>query len=240
MLTCWFLPREYWSTSHLRLVFLLSWDDPGPWDPAAVEPSTSSECKIWSMSSFDRTRRFQIIHWFNQLHFFDPLHRFRRKLWTSTHLAFESFLPTSKCCWRGELVEMKFRNLQSLLVCSIILWRSSLTKKEWISGWRWWLASRIQGCVWKLTFPRYMRWCVFRKVKKPRIESSWIRWWRRRIWIYNNVSRYTMRIQMSGGLSLRLSIPGLRKSGSNAGWLGTLDSPLRTDSASWKSLESFI
>ena len=39
---------------------------------------------------------------------------------------------------------MKIRNLQSLLVCPIILWKSSLTRFEWISGWRSWLASRIQ------------------------------------------------------------------------------------------------
>ena len=52
---------------------------------------------------------------------------------------------------------------------------------------------------------------------------------------------------MSGGLSLRLSIPTerlsipprSRKGGCNAGWLGKLDSPLRTDSASLKSLKSF-
>ena len=52
---------------------------------------------------------------------------------------------------------------------------------------------------------------------------------------------------MSGGLSLRLGIPreilsippGSRKGESNAGWLGTWDSPLRTDSASLKSVESF-
>ena len=30
------------ETSSLRLVFLLSLDDTGPWDPAAVEPSTCS------------------------------------------------------------------------------------------------------------------------------------------------------------------------------------------------------
>ena len=30
------------SVSSLRLVFLLSADDPGPWDPAAVEPSACS------------------------------------------------------------------------------------------------------------------------------------------------------------------------------------------------------
>ena len=53
--------------------------------------------------------------------------------------------------------------------------------------------------------------------------------------------------QMLGGLSLRLGIPidrlsippGSRKGGSNAGWLVTWDSPLRTDSASSKSLDSF-
>ena len=52
---------------------------------------------------------------------------------------------------------------------------------------------------------------------------------------------------MSGGLSLWLGIPreilsippGSRKGESNAGWLGTWDSPLRTDWASLKSLESF-
>ena len=55
-------------------------------------------------------------------------------------------------------------------------------------------------------------------------------------------------IRISGDLSLRLSIPrerlsippGFWKGGKNAGWLGTWDSPLRTDSASFKSLESFI
>ena len=54
--------------------------------------------------------------------------------------------------------------------------------------------------------------------------------------------------QVSGGPSLRLGIPterlsippGSRKGGSNTGWLGTWCSPLRTDSASLNSLESFI
>ena len=39
----------------------------------------------------------------------------------------------------------------------------------------------------------------------------------------------------------RLSIPpGSGWSGKNTGWMATWDCPLRTDSASWKSLESFI
>ena len=75
------------------------------------------------------------------------------------------------------------------------LWKSSLLRVEWISGWRSWLASRIQHCVWVLTFTRYMRWCVFRYVTNPRIETSWIGRWRRRRWIYENDSRYNMRIQ---------------------------------------------
>ena len=122
------------------------------------------------------------------------MHSFRRKLWTSTYLSLESYLPTSKRWWCGEFVEMKFRNLQSLLVCPIILWKSSLTWVEWISGWRSWLASRIQSCVWCLAFTRYMRWCVIRYVRNPRIESFWIRRWRRSRWICKNVSRYTLRI----------------------------------------------
>ena len=37
------------------------------------------------------------------------------------HTSVEPYLPASKGCWRRELVEMKIRNLQSLLVCPIIL-----------------------------------------------------------------------------------------------------------------------
>ena len=65
-----------------------------------------------------------------------------RKLWASTNLSLDSYLPTSKRWWCGEFVKVKICNLQSLLVCPIILWRSSPTKVEWISGWRSWLASR--------------------------------------------------------------------------------------------------
>ena len=54
--------------------------------------------------------------------------------------------------------------------------------------------------------------------------------------------------QILGGPFLRLGTPRERLSippgsgwvGKNAGWLATWDCPLRTDSASWKSLESFI
>ena len=53
---------------------------------------------------------------------------------------------------------------------------------------------------------------------------------------------------MLGGPSLRLGIPierlsippGIGRGGKNTAWLVTWEFPLRTDSASWKSLESFI
>ena len=48
----------------------------------------------------------------------------------STHLSPDSDLSTSECCWRGEFVKMMTRNLQSLLVCSIILRKFSLTTDD--------------------------------------------------------------------------------------------------------------
>ena len=65
-----------------------------------------------------------------------------------------------------------------------ILWKYSLTWDDCISRWRSGLASRIQGCVWRLTFTRYVRWYVFRYVKNPRIEPSWTRW-RREVLIFD-------------------------------------------------------
>ena len=65
---------------------------------------------------------------------FDPLHRLRRKFWTSTYLSLESYLPASKRGWFRELVKVEIRNLQSLLVCpqnslkSLLHWR-------WLNLW---------------------------------------------------------------------------------------------------------
>ena len=92
----------------------------------------------------------------------------------------------------GEFVKMRIWNLQSLLVCPIILWKSSLTRDEWISGWRSWLASLIpSGC---LALTHHMWWCVFWHIRNPRIGLLRMRCWRRRRWICKNVSRKTMRI----------------------------------------------
>ena len=61
-------------------------------------------------------------------------HSFRRKLWTSTYVSLESYLPASKGGWCWEFVEMKIRNLQSLLVCphkSL----NSLLHRRWLNFW---------------------------------------------------------------------------------------------------------
>ena len=144
---------------------------------------------------------------------------------------------------------MKIRNPQSLLDCPSILCKSSLTRVEWISGWRSWLASRIQSCVWCSAFTRYMRWCVFWYVGNPRIEPLWIRWWRRRRWIYKkrfpifHACPKCLAAYRCGSAFLCNCLAfrqDLAKGGSNAGWLATWECPLRTDSASVKSLESFV
>ena len=142
---------------------------------------------------------FKFIHWINKLHFFDPLHRFRRKLRISTYLGLEPYLPASKGCWCKEIVKVKIRNLQSLLVCPIILWRVSSTEDDWIYGWRSRLASQISILFW--SFP-----CLRRGDTKECLNIP----------------------------------PSIGWGGKNIGRLVTWEFPLRTDSASWKSLESFI
>ena len=167
--------------------------------------------KIWHSNSSFRTRRFEIIHWFNHLHFFDPQHNFHGKLWASTYLSLESNLPASKRGWCGEFVTMRIWNMQSLLVCSIILWKSHHTRVEWISGWRSWLASRIQGCVWCLAFTRYMRWCVFWYIRDPRIWRGWGAE-EDAVGFAKTFPDVPCVSQLSGGLSLRLGTPTERHS----------------------------
>ena len=97
----------------------------------------------------------------------------------------------------GEFVEMKIWDLQSLLVCSIILWKISLTRDDWISGWRFWLASLILNWCW--VFTHHMWWCVFWYIRTPWIQLLRIRCWRRRRWICKNVSDIPCVSQMLGG-----------------------------------------
>ena len=144
---------------------------------------------------------------------------------------------------------MKIRNLQSLLVCPIILWRVSSTEDDWIFGWRSRLASQILILFLPFTFLHCGRMEQPLSWRIPLIQFMRIRsWWRCR-WICKNVSRKTMCVsQMLGGPSLRLGVTkeclnipsGIGWGGKDTGRLVTWEFPLRTDSASWKSLESFI
>ena len=201
--------------------------------------------KIWHLNSSHRRQRSQFIHQINQLHFIDPLHCFRRELWTTTHLGPESYLPANKGCWCREFVKVEIRNLQSLLVFPIILWRVSSTEDDWIFGWRSRLASQISILFWSFTFLRCWHMKRLLNCCTPWIQFLRIRNWWRCMWICKNVSRYTMCIQMHDGPSLRrgdtnedLNIPsGIGCLRNNIGWLVTWEFPLRTDSASWKSLD---
>ena len=155
---------------------------------------------------------------------------------STDYFSLESYLPTSECCWVREFVKMRIWNLQPLLVCTIILWKSSLTRDEWLSGWLSWLASLILS--WCLAFTHHMWWCVFWYIRDPRIGLLRIRCWRRTLLdLQKRFPIYHACPKISGGLSLRLGIPReqlsipprSRKGGKNAGWLGTWESPLRTD-----------
>ena len=110
----------------------------------------------------------------------------------STYLGRGPYLPASKGCWCRELVTVKFRNLQSLLVLPIILWRVSSTEDDWIFGWRSRLASQISILFWSFTFLRCRRMKRLLNWRIPLIQFLRIRSWWRCMWIYKNVSRYTM------------------------------------------------
>ena len=140
--------------------------------------------KIRHWNTTSRWRRSQFINRINQLHFLDPLHRFRWKLRTSTYLGLEPYLPANKGCWCRELVKVEIRNLQALLlVCPIILWRVSSTEDDWIFGWRSRLASQISILFWSFTFLRWRRTKRLLNCRTPLIQFLRVRNWWRCMWI---------------------------------------------------------
>ena len=162
-------------------------------------------------------------------------------------LGLEPYLPASKGCWCTELFKMEIRNLHSLLGCLIIVWKISLTRDDWTSGWRSRLASQIL-----ISFPSFT---LLRCRHVKRLLNSFLPWvhflrirnWWRCKWICKNFSRYTMCVPNARRPSLWRRYEGRpqqsfrnRMFRDNIGWLVTWEFPLRTDSASWKSLESFI
>ena len=121
------------------------------------------KCELWVIlfsadailaSSTSKFRHWNTTSRINQLHFFDSLQCSRKKFWTSTYLRFEPYFPASKGCWWTEFVKVESKNLQSLFVCPIILWRISSTEDDWIFGWRSKLVSQILILFWAFTFLR--------------------------------------------------------------------------------------
>ena len=146
----------------------------------------------------------------------------------------------------GNLSECRSEILQSLLVSTIILQTVSLTGDDWIFGWRSRLASLILN--WCSILILLRRWWVnrFWYSWTPWIQFMRIRCCRGRNWICNNISRKTMRVPnawrpvSAARHSKRTAcIPsGIGWGGNDTGRLVTWEFPI--DSASWKSLESFI
>ena len=168
--------------------------------------------KIWHWNTPYRWRRSEIIHWINHLHFFDPLHRFRRKLRTSTYLGLEPYLPWSKSRWLREFVKMRIWNLQSLLVCSIILWRVSLTENDRFFGWLSRLASLILILCLSLTLFHWMGeaallfWNYMDSIPADKVLK------RTRLELQRTFPEKPCVSQMLGGPALRLGISIVRLS----------------------------
>ena len=204
----------------------------------------SSTSKIWHWNTTSRWRRSQFIHWINQLHFLDPLHRFRRKLWTSTYLGHEPYLPASKGCWRRELVKMEFRNLQSLFVCPLILWRVSSTEDDRFFGWLSRLTSLILNLCLPFTLLHWMNEAALRywNSMDSILADKVLKMTQKRFPIYHVCPKCLAALSLRLGFPIeRLSITsGIGWGGNDTGRLVTWEFPLRTDSASWKSFESFI
>ena len=153
--------------------------------------ASSNSNKVWSMNSSDGTRRLRsstdstistsLIHITASVRSCKKIHTSILNLNFQQENVVEVQSEVLKCAvFVGWSAPQSFENLPSL-------------------GSNEFLAEgpdhhRIENCVWDLTFTRYMRWCVFRHVRNPRIESTWMRWWRRCRWIYKNVSRDAMRI----------------------------------------------
>ena len=104
-------------------------------------------------------------------------------MWTSTYLSFESYLPTSKCCWCKEFVKMKFRNLH-------LCWSApqcfenipSLGTNELLADGPCWHLWSWTG-VWFSVFSAVNEWIGSDTLEIHGFNLR-IKCWRRRRWIY--------------------------------------------------------
>ena len=149
----------------------------------------------------------------------------------------------------GNLSKWRIRILQSLLVCPIILWRVSSTEDDWIFGWRSRLASQIFILFWSFTLLRCRHMKRLLNDFSPGIQFLRMRSCRGSLWIYKNVSRYTRCIPnvwqpffAARRYEWRPQQSFRNRMFREWHWLtgNVREFPLRTDSASWKSIESFI
>ena len=224
------------------------WIGSSRWFGSVLKQFSRRVTQSLARSSSGGARRCEIIHWINHLHFFDPKHSFLRKLRTSTYLGLESYLPASKRGLCREFIKMKIWNLQSLLVCPTTLWRVSSTEDDRNFGWLSRLASLILILCLSLTLFTVDEWSGssvlvlhgFNSCGKGAEEDA--------TGLAETFPDIPCVSQMLGGPSLRLGIPkerlsipsGIGWGGNDTSWLVTWECPLRTDSASWKSLGSFM
>ena len=156
----------------------------------------------------------------------------------------------TKVAWLGKFVRM--RNLKSAVVVGLL--QNSLKIFPHQGRLNFWLTVMtvisdlvlVFGC---LTFTHHMRWYVcFDTLKIHGFDFLRLWCWKNAVGFAKTFPGFPCVSQILSGPFLRLGIlrerltipPGSWWGEKNTGWLVTWDCPLRTDSASWKSLESFI
>ena len=161
------------------------------------------------------------------------------------YLGLESYLPTSNRGWCRELVKVKIRNLQSLLVCLTILWRVSSIEDDWIFGWRSRLASQISYFVLVFHFsPLWTNGAALRSMNSidAIVEDKVLKMTHldlQKRFPKVHVCPKCLASLLCGSALQKDILPGSGWGGKDTGRLVTCEFPLRIDSASWKSFESF-
>ena len=152
----------------------------------------------------------------------------------------QSYLPKCERCWRGEFVKMRIWNLQLLLVYSIILWKILPHQGRlnfWLTVWTGISDPELLGF-----HSLHMVMCVPTH-ERPRFDSGGRNGEEDAVGFAKKKFRNTMRVPSTWRpfVAARHSGSAFRQDFEKVGLrLVTWECPLRTGSASWKSLESFI
>ena len=205
--------------------------------------------KIRHWNTTSRWRRSYFIHWINQLHFFDPLHRLRRKFWTRNTLL-SCTLSSSKrkllvygTCQNGDRKSAVVVGLPHYSLKSLLHWK-------WLNLW-----PTVQTGISDLDFVLDFHFSPLLTYEgAPQLTNSMIpiledkELKKMHVDLQKTFPVLTCVSQMLGGPSLRrddtkecLNIPsGIGWGGKDTDRLATWECPLRTDSETWKSLETFM